>query len=62
MSQFKKLVRFEADGAAHYGELLEARDNEYFVQGLEGSPFEQLVPTDRKYTVNKARPHTSPTG
>ncbi|KAL3442485.1 fumarylacetoacetate hydrolase family protein [Aspergillus insuetus] len=51
MSQFKKLVRFEADGAAHYGELLEARDSEYLVQRLEGSPFEELIATGNEYTL-----------
>lgn len=45
---FSKLVRYEADGFAHYGDLQQIIDDEYVVQPLSGSPFESLQPTEER--------------
>jgi hypothetical protein len=42
---FNKLVRYEANGTAHYGDLQEIVDNEFVVRPRTGSPFEVLRTT-----------------
>ncbi|KAH8691268.1 fumarylacetoacetate hydrolase family protein [Talaromyces proteolyticus] len=49
---FHKLVRFEAEGHVHYGDLLE-HDVKFTIRRLNGSPFTRLDATKDIFTVDK---------
>jgi hypothetical protein len=57
---FNKLVRYEANGTAYYGDLQGLIDNEFVVRPLAGSPFEVLQttkePVVRVKQVGRLRP------
>ena len=44
---FNKLVRYEANGAARYGDLQEIVDNDFVIRPLAGSPFKVLQTTNQ---------------
>lgn len=46
MVTFKNLVRVATGNQTHYGELIGIADKKYIVQRLNGTPFDELIPTN----------------
>jgi hypothetical protein len=56
---FQKLVRFELDGKASYGDLLETTDTGYTIKKFNGNPFDGLQTTEVLHNVSEVS-HEAP--